>query len=161
MPYFLQKFHEKCNCRRKNSKKILIKYFSDDIERLQKISIGDWIDLRAAEDVTIRDGDFRMIPLGVAMQLPDGYEAHVAPRSSTFKNFGVIMTNSTGIIDNSYCGDNDQWCFPAYALRPTVILKGDRICQFRIVEKQPEIEFVTVEHLKNKDRGGLGSTGVV
>ena len=94
------------------------------------------------------------------MILPEGYEAHVVPRSSTYKKFGIIQTNHQGVIDSSYCGDNDQWLFPAYALRDTVINKNDRICQFRIVEKQPEIEFTEVDHLLEKDRGGFGSTGI-
>ena len=139
---------------------IKIKYFTDEIEKIAPISKGDWIDLRAAQKVELKAGEFKLIPLGVAMQLPQGYEAHVCPRSSTFKNFGVIQTNSMGIIDNSYCGDNDQWFFPAFALRDTVINVNDRICQFRIMENQPQIQFVTVEKLENEDRGGHGSTGV-
>lgn len=142
------------------NEKIVIKYFDPEIERIQKIAQGDWCDIRAAETVELKKGEFKLIPLGVAMQLPDGYEAHVAPRSSTFKNFGILQTNSFGVIDNSYCGDNDQWFFPAYALRDTIIHKNDRICQFRIVKKQPEIEFEEVAHLDNPDRGGHGSTGV-
>lgn len=138
---------------------IYIKYFSEDIEKIEKIAKGDWIDLRSAEDVELKAGQFRLIRLGVGMILPAGYEAHVAPRSSTFKNFGIIQTNSTGIIDNSYCGDKDEWRMPAYALRDTEIHKNDRICQFRIVEKQPEFQFVPVEHLKEDSRGGFGSTG--
>ena len=140
---------------------IKIKYFNENIEKIAPISKGDWIDLRAAATVEMKAGEFKLIPLGVAMQLPQGYEAHVCPRSSTFKNFGVIQTNSMGIIDNSYCGDNDQWFFPAFALRDTVIKENDRICQFRIMEIQPQINFVTVETLGNADRGGHGSTGVV
>lgn len=139
---------------------IKIKYFIQDIDRLAPISKGDWIDLRAAQTVELKQGEFKLIPLGVAMQLPKGYEAHVAPRSSTFKNFGVIQTNSIGIIDNSYCGDNDQWFFPAFAMRDTVINKNDRICQFRIMEIQPKINFEEVESLGNDDRGGHGSTGI-
>ena len=139
---------------------IKIKYFTDKIDKVAPISKGDWIDLRAAETVRLKAGEFKLIPLGVAMQLPAGYEAHVCPRSSTFKNFGVIQTNSTGIIDNTYCGDNDQWFFPAFALRDTVINVNDRICQFRIMENQPKIEFNIVESLGNADRGGHGSTGV-
>ena len=141
------------------NEQILIKYFDDGLVPIEQNEKGDWIDLRSAEDVEMRAGDFRMIRLGVAMQLPIGYEAQVAPRSSTFKNFGIIQTNSPGVIDNSYCGDNDEWHFPAYALRPTRIQKNDRICQFRIVEKQPNIAFVRVGCLDNPDRGGLGSTG--
>jgi len=140
--------------------KIRIKYFTDDIDRIKPISKGDWIDLRRAETVTLKAGEFKLIPLGVAMQLPEGYEAHVAPRSSTFKNFGIIQANSIGIIDNSYNGDNDQWFYPALAVRDTVINLNDRICQFRIMEIQPAVEFETVEKLGNEDRGGWGSTGI-
>lgn len=139
--------------------KIKIKYLAD-IEKIQKIEIGDWIDLRAAETVQLKKGEFRLIPLGVAMELPDGYEAHIVPRSSTYKKYKVIQTNHMGVIDCSYCGDNDQWHFPAYALEDTQIFKNDRICQFRIMENQPEIEFEEVEELGNADRNGLGSTGV-
>jgi len=138
---------------------IKIKYFDKDIERLKKLEVGDWIDLRSAEHVELKEGNFQLIRLGVAMKLPDGYEAHIAPRSSTAKNFGILQANSMGIIDNSYCGDNDEWRFPAYAIRDTVINKNDRICQFRIVNKQPEIVFTEVEHLDDADRGGFGSTG--
>ena len=141
-------------------KKIKIKYFRDDIERIKKIEQGDWIDLRVAEDTELKVGEFKLIPLGVGMILPDEYEAHVVPRSSTFMKFGVIQTNHFGVIDNSYCGENDQWHFPAYALRDTILHKNDRICQFRIVKKQDEIEFEEVERLKDKNRGGFGSTGV-
>lgn len=140
--------------------KIKIKYLDDSIQKISAISKGDWIDLRAAETVSLKKGEFRLIPLGVAMQLPEGWEAHVLPRSSTFKNFGIIQANSMGVIDNSYCGDNDWWFYPAIALRDTVINKNDRICQFRIMENQPQIEFETVDMLKGEDRGGFGSTGV-
>lgn len=140
--------------------KIKIKYLDDSIEKISAISKGDWIDLRAAETVSLKKGEFKLIPLGVAMQLPAGWEAHVLPRSSTFKNFGIIQANSMGVIDNSYCGDNDWWFYPAIALRDTVINKNDRICQFRIMENQPQIEFETVDVLEGEDRGGFGSTGV-
>lgn len=140
---------------------IKIKYFTDTIDKIKKVDNGDWIDLRAAETVKMSAGEFKLIPLGVAMELPVGYEAHVVPRSSTYKNFGVIQTNHQGVIDESYCGDNDQWWFPAYALRDTVIHTNDRICQFRIMKKQPEIFFENVDVLGNKDRGGIGSSGVV
>ena len=139
---------------------IKIKYFDKDIEKLKYIDgKSDWIDLRASEDVEFKKGEFKLIPLGVAMELPNGYEAHVVPRSSTFKNFGLIMTNSEGIIDNTYCGDNDMWKFPAIAIRDTVVHKNDRICQFRIMRNQPEIIFKEVEHLEGVNRGGFGSTG--
>ena len=140
---------------------IKIKYFTDKIDKLCYIDgKSDWVDLRAAETVELKAGEFKLIPLGIAMKLPIGYEAHVVPRSSTFKNFGIIQTNSQGVIDESYCGPNDQWFFPAYALRDTTININDRICQFRIVEHQPNIEFTEDSLANNTDRGGHGSTGV-
>ena len=139
---------------------IRIKYFSDKIEKLRYIDgKSDWIDLRAAEDIKLKQGEFKLIPLGVAMQLPEGYEAHIVPRSSTFKNFGIIQTNSCGIVDESYSGDNDQWLMPAYAMSDTEIHVNDRICQFRIFEHQPAVEFDETDHLEGSDRGGFGSTG--
>lgn len=139
---------------------IRIKYFTDAIERLTYIDgKSDWIDLRASEEVPLKAGEFCLIPLGVAMELPEGYEAHVVPRSSTFKNYGIIQTNSCGIIDGTYCGDDDMWRMPVYAVRDTVIHVNDRICQFRIFENQPKITFDEVESLGNKNRGGFGSTG--
>ena len=132
-----------------------------DIEPPEAIEQGDWIDLRAAETILIVKGEFKYIPLGVAMQLPEGYEAIVTPRSSLFKRRGIIMTNSIGIMDESYCGDNDEWKFPANATRDTLIPKGERICQFRIVKHQPEIKFEMVDTLGNPDRGGYGSTGAM
>jgi dUTP pyrophosphatase len=141
-------------------KTIKIKYFSDKIEKLTYIDgKSDWIDLRAAEEVELKRGDFRLIKLGVGMQLPEGFEAHIVPRSSTFKNFGILQTNHMGVIDESYCGDNDQWMFPALAVRDTVIHVNDRICQFRIMEHQPQIVFEETETLSGVDRGGFGSTG--
>lgn len=139
---------------------INIKYLTDSIDKLTYIDgKSDWIDLRAAETVDMDPMEFKLIPLGIAMQLPAGYEAHVIPRSSTFKNFGIIQVNSMGLIDESYCGDNDQWYFPAIALRKTTILANDRICQFRIMKHQPQIEFREVDNLNNESRGGIGSTG--
>ncbi len=139
---------------------IRIKYHNDSLERLRYIDgKSDWIDLRAAEDVTMKAGEFRMISLGISVQLPEGYEMLVAPRSSTFKNFGLIQVNSLGIIDESYCGDDDIIRMPAYALRDTEVHVNDRIAQFRILRHQPSIEFDEVETLGNKSRGGFGSTG--
>jgi len=139
---------------------IKIRYFSDKIERLRYIDgKSDWIDLRCAERTELKAGEFRLIPLGVAMELPAGYEAHVVPRSSTFKTWGILQVNSMGVIDQSYCGDNDQWRMPVYATRDTVIEVNDRICQFRIVENQPKLRFVECDHLTGPDRGGFGSTG--
>ena len=139
---------------------IKIKYFNDKLEKLAYIDgKSDWIDLRAAEDVDLKQGEFKLIPLGVAMQLPKGYEAHVVPRSSTFKNYGLLQVNSCGIIDGSYCGDDDMWRMPVYATRDIVVNINDRICQFRIVKNQPAMRFVWVDHLDGPDRGGFGSTG--
>ena len=121
--------------------------------------VGDWIDLRAAEDTCIKAGEYKMIPLGIAMELPKGYEAIIAPRSSTFGKYGVMLGNSIGIIDESYKGDNDEWHFIAYAVRDTIIIKNDRICQFRIIKHQPKVKIVEVDSLGNADRGGIGSTG--
>lgn len=144
----------------KKAEKIKIKYFSEKIDKLDYIDgKSDWIDLRASEDVALRQGEFRLIPLGVGMELPPGYEAHVVPRSSTYKNFGIIQANHMGVIDGSYCGDHDMWYVPVIAMRDTKIKTNDRICQFRIVENQPKIEFEEVEHLTGEDRGGFGSTG--
>jgi dUTP pyrophosphatase len=144
-----------------DTKTIKIKYLTDKIDKLAYIDgKSDWIDLRAAENVELKEGEFKLIPLGIAMELPAGYEAHVLPRSSTFKNFGIIMTNSEGVIDNSYSGDTDQWYFPALAMRDTSIQTNDRICQFRMVKNQPRIRFNEVETLGNKERGGIGSTGI-
>lgn len=140
---------------------IKIKYFTDKIEQLSYIDgKSDWIDLRAAETVELKAGEFKLVPLGVAMALPEGYEAHIVPRSSTFKHFGVIQTNHMGVIDETYRGPNDQWFFPAYAVRDTVINANDRICQFRIVEHQPKIEFISDNLENNVDRNGIGSTGI-
>lgn len=139
---------------------IKVKYFDNEIDKLEKISKGDLIDLRSAEDVKMRKGEFRLIRLGVGMKLPNGYKANVYPRSSTYKNFGVIQANSVGQIDNSYSGDKDEWRFPAIALRDTVIHKNDRICQFEIQKIQPIIEFEEVEKLDEISRCGIGSTGV-
>ena len=138
---------------------IKIKYFDPSITPIKKISVGDWIDLRAAETIELKVGEYRAIPLGVGMILPDGYEALVLPRSSTFKNYGVILANSMGVIDNSYSGDGDEWHFLAYATRDCKIIKNDRICQFRIMKNQPKIRFSIVEKLREISRGGIGSTG--
>ena len=144
-----------------NTETIKIKYHTDEIEKLRYIDgKSDWIDLRAAEDVELKAGEFKLISLGVSMELPKGYEAHVVPRSSTFKTWGILQTNSMAVIDESYCGDNDIWRYPVYATRDTVIHKNDRICQFRIEKHQPTIEFEEVEHLDGEGRGGFGSTGI-
>lgn len=165
--------------------KIRIKYFEGS-KKLEKISKGDWIDVYANKDMFIPKGTRAMIPLGFALELPEGYEAHLAPRSSTFKTWGIIQTNSVGVVDNSFCGDNDQWHMPVYCLegkdvadkiydtfceleqynnpvgdrvKGTWIHKGDKIAQFRVMEIQPEIEFEEVEVLGNENRGMCGTTG--
>ena len=137
---------------------IKVKY-TRGVMKIERFNCGDWIDLRAAEEVRIEKGQFKMIPLGVCMELPNGYEALIAPRSSTFKNLGIVMANSIGVVDESYCGDNDEWHFPAFATRDTVVHKNERICQFRIIQHQPLIHLIEVDHLGNADRGGIGSTG--
>ena len=143
-----------------NVKTIRIKYLRG-VQKIERFNVGDWIDLRAAETVTMKVGEYRMIPLGVAMELPKGYEALVAPRSSTFKKYGVMLANSIGIIDETYKGDNDEWNFLAYAVRDTIIRKNERICQFRIIKHQPLIHLQEVDVLGNPDRKGIGSTGRV
>lgn len=137
---------------------IRIKYMRG-VQKVERFNVGDWIDLRAAEDIEMKAGEFKLIPLGVAMELPSGYEALVAPRSSTFKKMNILLANSIGIIDESYKGDNDEWHFPAYATQDTFIRKNERICQFRIIQHQPLIHLLEVDHLGNADRGGIGSTG--
>ena len=139
---------------------IKIKYFTDKIDKLCYIAgNSDWIDLRVAEDVVMKKGEFRLIRLGVAMELPQGYEAHVVPGSSTYKNFGLIQTNHMGVIDESYKGDADEWKWPALAMRDTEVHVGDRLCQFRIMKHQPQINFLEVDSLENEDRGGFGTSG--
>lgn len=126
----------------------------------EHIAIGDWIDLRCAKSIVLAKGQFMIIPLGIAMKVPDGYESILAPRSSTCKKFGIVQANSIGVLDNSFAGDNDEWGMPVIAVRDTEIQFNDRICQFRIQKNQPEIVFKQVQHLPDKDRGGWGSTGV-
>ena len=147
--------------------KMRIKYF-DDATRLKKISKGNWIDVYANKDIFVKVNERKMIPLGFALELPSGWEAHLAPRSSTFKTWGIIQTNSVGVVDDTYIGDNDQWHMPVYCLegkhnenneQGTWIKKGDKIGQFRIMEVMPEIEFEEVEFFGNNDRGGFGTTG--
>ena len=139
---------------------IKIKYRNQDTKRIEKLSVGNWIDLSADETIEIKRWEYKVIPLGVAMELPFGFEANIVPRSSTFAKFRVLQVNSYGVVDDSYCGDNDWWGFGALAMDNTIIKRGDRICQFRINKIQPDIEFVEVELLGNSDRGGFGSTGI-
>jgi len=141
-------------------KTIKIKYLNNQIEKLEYIDgKSDWIDLRASEEVELKQGEFKLIHLGIAMQLPEGYEACIIPRSSTYKNFGLIQSNHMGLVDESYCGPNDWWRMPVIAMRDTTIHVNDRICQFRIQKHQPQIQFEEVNELEGIDRGGFGSTG--
>ena len=156
--------------------KMRIKYF-DGATKMEKIAKGNWIDVYSNADIFVPVGERAMIPLGFALELPQGWEGHLAPRSSTFKSWGIIQTNHVGVVDDTYIGDNDQWHMPVYCLTanckvneneiPTVdgrqgvwIRKGDKIGQFRIMEVMPEIEFDEVESFGNADRGGFGTTGV-
>ena len=140
--------------------KLKIVYHTDKIEKLRFIGgKSDWIDLRAAERVEMKKGDWKLIKLGIAVELPEGYEAHVVPRSSTFRTWGLLQTNSCGVIDHSYCATEDEWMVPMLATRDTVVEINDRICQFRIMKNQPEIEFLEVSELTSESRGGFGSTG--
>jgi dUTP pyrophosphatase len=140
--------------------KISIKYHESELIRLESIKTGDWIDLRSAEHVELKAGEFRLISLGISMKLPEGYEAHIAPRSSSFAKWGFLQVNSVGVVDNSYSGTNDIWKLPVYATRDAVIEVNDRICQFRIMERMPKVIFTEVEQLDETDRGGFGSTGI-
>ncbi len=139
---------------------IRIMYHNPRLEKIHVSAVGDWIDLRAAERVELKAGGFHMISLGISMKLPEGYEAHIAPRSSSFRKWGFLQVNSVGVVDNSYSGSNDIWMLPVYATRDAVIEENDRICQFRIVERMPSVGFLEVEALDDRDRGGFGSTGV-
>ena len=163
--------NKKVSFKNPKSVDIKVKYFSDAYEGAEleeATSDRNWIDLRAKEDIFIPKNTFALIPLGVAIQLPKGYEAHIVPRSSTFKTWGIIQTNSMGVVDETYCGDKDQWYFPAFCIETkdiingvegTYINKGDRICQFRIMPRQESIKFTAVKCLNNEDRGGFGTTG--
>ena len=139
---------------------IKIKYHDEDIANMGLEQHGDWIDLRAAEDVQLHQGEFKLISLGISVKLPEGYEAHIAPRSSSFAKWGFLQVNSVGVVDNSYSGTNDIWRLPVYATRDAVIEVNDRICQFRIMERMPQVTFREVDALDETDRGGFGSTGV-
>ena len=151
--------------------KLRVKYL-DGAKKMEKITKGNWIDVYAYEDVFVPVGQRKMINLGFALELPQGWEGHLAPRSSTFKTWGIIQTNSVGVVDDTYIGDNDIWHMPVYCLqfkdyadrgigleKGTWIHKGDKIGQFRIMEVMPEIEFEEVESFGNADRGGFGTTG--
>ena len=139
--------------------KIRVKYHDEELPELKQTEVGDWIDLRSRLNIEAKAGEVYRIPLGVSMELPEGYEAIVAPRSSSFKNYGFIQTNSFGVIDESFKGDNDEWLLPVIFVVDGHIKKGDRICQFRVIPRMETVDFQTVSTLGNTDRGGLGSTG--
>ena len=139
--------------------KVFVKYHNPNLKKLDKLCVGDWIDLRAAEDVQLHKGDFRLISLGISVKLPEGYEAHIAPRSSSFQKWGFLQTNGVGVVDNSYSGPNDLWKLPVYATRDAEIHENDRICQFRIMPQMPPVEFCEVDTMEGSDRGGFGATG--
>ena len=143
-----------------NNIKLDVMYHNPDLIPINLLEKGDWIDLRAAKEYKLFSGEFYLIDLGIYIKLPEGYEAHIVPRSSSFKNWGIIQTNGIGIIDNSYCGENDVWMMPVLATKGADIHVNDRVCQFRIVKKMPNnISINTVEHLDTENRGGFGSTG--
>ena len=152
--------YKNINLKIPRSLRILIKYFDPEMPKIAKLDIGDWVDLRTSEERLLEAGKYTLIKLGIAMQLPTGYEAIIAPRSSTFKNWGILLSNSLGVIDESYCGNDDQWMFGAYPTRDVLIEKYSRICQFRIQKKQPTLNFEEVVTLSEKSRGGFGSTGI-
>lgn len=129
------------------------------LERPLMVGLGDWVDIAVPEDIEMKAGEYKEIPLGIALELPKGCEAIMAPRSSTFRKYGIILTGSIGVIDEAYNGDDDEWKFPAYATRDTKICKGDRICQFRTFAHQGDVMLHYVDSLNNASRGGLGSTG--
>ncbi len=139
---------------------IQIIYHDPNMPKLEFIDgKSDWIDLRASVDGSFKAGDFALVDLGVSMKLPEGYEAHIAPRSSTFKNYGIIQTNSVGVVDNSFSGTNDVWKMPCYFTHDTTINQYDRICQFRLMKKMEPVEFVETNCLDSVNRNGFGSTG--
>jgi len=139
---------------------IKIKYHVEGLVKIVKIEKGDWIDLRSADDYILRKGDFQLINLGISVKIPHGYEMNIVPRSSTFKNWGIIQTNHFAVIDESYSGNEDIIKLPVYATRDTIIKKNDRICQFRLNLKNPPISFIEVDNMEDESRGGLGSTGI-
>lgn len=143
-----------------DKKLITIKYHVEGLEPVKQAHDSEWCDLRSAETVELKKGDFKLIDLGVSIALPEGFEAILAPRSSTFKKYGIIMTNSFGVIDSLYRGNEDCWMMPVYATRDTIINKNDRICQFRIQKCQPTLYFSETDDMGDENRGGLGSTGV-
>lgn len=139
---------------------IKIKYHDTELERCKVIEQGNWIDLRAAETVYMKKGEFKIINLGISIKIRSDYEAYIVPRSSTYKRYGVIQANGIGIIDSSYCGNNDILGFPCIALRDTVIKKNDRICQMRVQKAMGNVQLYETEIMTDENRGGFGSTGV-
>jgi len=156
------KMQHEYQCNKNTTHTIKVKYRDKTLPKLQNIDgvKSDWIDLYASQDYELQQGEFKLIDLNVVVEIPKGYEGHIAPRSSTFKNFGILQTNSVGVVDNSYCGDEDYLKMPVLAMRDTIINKGDRICQFRIFKKMEETMFEEVEVMDNENRCGIGSTGI-
>ena len=139
--------------------KLKIKYHVKELEKLRYIDgKSDWIDLRVAENVSMKQGEYRLISMGISVEIPKGYEMLIVPRSSAYKNFGILQTNAMGVVDESFCGDNDIIHMPILAMRDTEIHINDRIGQFRLMPHQPEVHFIEVDHLDNEDRGGFGTT---
>ena len=164
-----------------NTDTIVVKYFDNNLPKLEVTKKGDCIDLRVSKVYLMKshsglpmkvkeefefpyhyyNDDVLLFKLGVGMKLPEGYKANVYPRSSTFKNYGFILTNSVGIIDNSYCGATDEWCAMVYCTREGVINYGDRILQFEPVPVYTHnFSYEEVKELDEESRGGYGSTGV-
>lgn len=140
--------------------KLKIKYHVKELEKLRYIDgKSDWIDLRVAENVSMKQGEYRLISMGISVEIPKGYEMLIVPRSSAYKNFGILQTNAMGVVDESFCGDNDIIHMPILAMRDTEIHINDRIGQFRLMPHQPEVHFIEVDHLDNENRGGFGTTG--
>ena len=140
--------------------KLKIKYHVKELEKLRYIDgKSDWIDLRVAENVSMKQGEYRLISMGISVEIPKGYEMLIVPRSSAYKNFGILQTNAMGVVDESFRGDNDIIHMPILAMRDTEIHINDRIGQFRLMPHQPEVHFIEVDHLDNEDRGGFGTTG--
>ena len=130
--------------------KLKIKYHVKELEKLRYIDgKSDWIDLRVAENVSMKQGEYRLISMGISVEIPKGYEMLIVPRSSAYKNFGILQTNAMGVVDESFCGDNDIIHMPILAMRDTEIHINDRIGQFRLMPHQPEVHFIEVDHLDN------------
>lgn len=139
---------------------IKVKYHNKDLIKIKYDENGNFFDLRAAKRYEIKKGDFALIDLGVSIKLPEGYWGQVVPRSSLFKNHKVIQANSFGVIDTTYCGEDDHWMLPVLAFDDTVIEFNERICQFRIVKDNP-FTILEVDNMEDASRGGFGTSGTI